>query len=57
VGVLVVENNQTIPEPVQNHMVPVTFKFTMNEFLYKIWIHEDQVELETKPFTDKRGQY
>ena len=56
-GVLVVENNQTIPEPVQNHMVPVTFKFTMNEFLYKIWIHEDQVELETKPFTDKRGQY
>lgn len=57
VGVLVVENNQNVPEPVQNHMVPVTFKFTMNEYLYKIWIHEDQVELETKPFTYKRGSY
>lgn len=45
IGVYVSEKkDSTLPEVPSNHMVPVTFKFSMNEFLYKIWIHDDQVE-------------
>ena len=44
VGVLVVEKNDKVPDVPSNHLTPVTFKFSMNEFLFKIWIYEDQVE-------------
>ena len=39
-----VEKNDKVPDVPSNHLTPVTFKFSMNEFLFKIWIYEDQVE-------------
>jgi hypothetical protein len=55
VGVSVTEKQEGVSESSETHLVPITFKFTMNEFLYKIWIHEDPVELTTNTdFSEKR---
>ena len=43
VGVLIQQQQNETP-PMGTHLSPVTFSFTMNENLFKIWIHEDQVE-------------
>jgi hypothetical protein len=42
VGVSVVEKPANFnPQDYENHLKPITFRMTMNEHLYRIWIHED----------------
>ena len=50
VAVLVAENKPNVIEAPENHMVQPSFKFTMNEFLYKIWIHEHTVQFSDNNF-------
>lgn len=31
-------------EQEEKHMKPVTFRFTMNEYLFRVWVYEPEVE-------------
>lgn len=51
VSVSVVEKpNNYDPDHPERHLRPITFRMTMNEFLYRVWIIEDEVEFEENPF-------
>jgi hypothetical protein len=48
VGVSVVVKGEDFnADKEERHLRPITFRFTMNEFLFKVWIYEPEVEFET----------
>jgi hypothetical protein len=34
------------PDQQERHLKPFSFRFTINEFLFRVWLHEPEVEFE-----------